>query len=265
MFITKIEYKKDIWIVSTEESGKFLIDRAAAQKYSLSVSEELSEDVLKENKAFAVRYGKEKALGYIAMAARTESETSEYLRAKHLQPDAVRAVIEFLTENKFLNDSDYADLYAMSRSEDGQSRRKIVMKLRNKGIEDTAVSAAAESIDEETEYKNARKLLEKHNRLKRDIPPVLRRSYLLNKGFAMGFENSAVSSITEELLSEESGGSYEEYYTKLIDKKIAALYKKNNNYETAERKLYSEFLGKGAEKKLIAERLEAFYADKNTD
>ena len=265
MFITNIDYKKDTWIIKTEDGGRYLIACSVAEKYSLSVSDELSGDVLAENKAFAVRYGKEKALAYIAAAARTESETAKYLKSKHIQPDAAEAVIEFLTENKFLNDANYSDLYALSRSEDGQSRRKIVQKLKKKGIDDAAVSSAEESIDDETELKNARKLLEKHNRLKREIPPVLRRSYLLNKGYAMGFESSVVSLITEELLSEDSGGSYEEYYTKLIDRKIAVLHNKKNDYETAKRKLYSEFLGKGAEMRLIAERLDAFYTDKNTD
>ena len=263
MYIVNLSFNKNTVIAKVEGGSKYLIDKSIAEKYSLNENEDLSPKVLEENKIFAVKFGKEKVLSYLAVAVRTEGEVSRYLKSKNIQPDAVEEIIGFLSDNKLINDSNYSQIFATLRSEDGQSKRRIISKLKQKGVDDELISNALMGISEEVESENAQKLLKRYNESNKDIPPFLRKSKLINKGLSMGFASDLVYAITENLLSEVDDSEYDEYYIRLIDKKILSLLNKQNDYNAVKKKIYAEFAAKGARLSLIDERFAIFVSDRD--
>jgi regulatory protein len=106
------------------------------------------------------------------------------LEGKGYLPAVIDYALEKLKGYDFVNDGDYAQAY-VEFSAKKKGGRLIRMELRKKGVDDTSIEGALETLDEQTELDTAREILEKYMRGKTADKPTLQKAfrYLLGKGF----------------------------------------------------------------------------------
>lgn len=126
----------------------------------------------------------DKALTHLSATRKTEKEIRSYLEGKGYLPAVIDYALEKLKGYDFVNDGDYAQAY-VEFSAKKKGGRLIRMELRKKGVDDTSIEGALETLDEQTELDTAREILEKYMRGKTADKPTLQKAfrYLLGKGF----------------------------------------------------------------------------------
>ena len=126
----------------------------------------------------------DKALTHLSATRKTEKEIRSYLKGKGYLPAVIDYALEKLKGHDFVNDGDYAQAY-VEFSAKKKGGRLIRMELRKKGVDDTSIEGALETLDEQTELDTAREILEKYMRGKTADKPTLQKAfrYLLGKGF----------------------------------------------------------------------------------
>ena len=126
----------------------------------------------------------DKALTHLSATRKTEKEIRSYLKGKGYLPAVIDYALEKLKGYDFVNDGDYAQAY-VEFSAKKKGGRLIRMELRKKGVDDTSIEGALETLDEQTELDTAREILEKYMRGKTADKPTLQKAfrYLLGKGF----------------------------------------------------------------------------------
>jgi regulatory protein len=115
----------------------------------------------------------EYAVGALARRMRTVAELKRLLRQKNVEGDkeaAIEAVVTKLKDQKYLNDTRYAEMYSTMRKEGAKlGRQRVVTDLKVRGVHgdviDKAVGSAYAGVNEE---KLAREFLAK----KRIKPPI---------------------------------------------------------------------------------------------
>jgi regulatory protein len=99
----------------------------------------------------------EYAVGALGRRMRTVAELKRLLRQKNISGDreaAIEAVITKLKDQKYLNDSRYAEMYSTLRKDGNKfGKQRVVTDLKVKGVHgeviEKAVSAAYDGVDEE--------------------------------------------------------------------------------------------------------------------
>lgn len=126
----------------------------------------------------------DKALTHLSATRKTEKEIRSYLEGKGYLPAVIDYALEKLKGYDFVNDGDYAQAY-VEFSAKKKGGRLIRMELRKKGVDDTSIEGALETLDEQKELDTAREILEKYMRGKTADKPTLQKAfrYLLGKGF----------------------------------------------------------------------------------
>lgn len=77
-----------------------------------------------------------KAVYFLKFRPRSEKEVRDKLKQKKAPPEIIERVIATLSEQKFLNDLEFAKLWVRQRvSLKPRSKRIIVLELRQKGID----------------------------------------------------------------------------------------------------------------------------------
>jgi len=137
----------------------------------------------------------DKALVYVLKMQRTEREVSIFLlRKKGCAHDVAGRIIERLKGLNYLNDAEYARMYASAKREK-LSVRAIKLKLRTKGI--------AQSIIDELRFEDcdqsalAKAVAAKYMRSK--MPDQANLARLFRYLVAKGFEYDLVGEITKEV------------------------------------------------------------------
>lgn len=171
----------------------------AAVKNRLKVGQIITEERLaqiqlesEKNVAF------DKALTHLSATLKTEKQIRDFLSKKGYLPAVIEHVLERLRSYNFLNDKEYAEMYAKNASK-RKGGRLIKMELRAKGISAENVDEALESLDAEEELETAKALLEKYMRGKEQDMQTLQKAYrhLMGKGFNYDVVKEALSSYGE--------------------------------------------------------------------
>ncbi len=158
----------------------------ATVKNRLKVGQIITEERLSEiqfesekNTAF------DKALTHISATMKTEKQIRDFLTKKGYLSAVIDYVIEKMRSYNFLNDGVYAEAYVESAAK-RKGGRLIKMELRSKGISETEIEAALDTLDEEQEIATARGILEKYMRNKTSDVATLQKAYryLMGKGFS---------------------------------------------------------------------------------
>lgn len=146
------------------------------------------------------------ALTYLGYRARTEKEMTEYLTKKEMPPEAIAAVLERLRGYGYLNDRDYAQRFAQSRTRKGGAR-KIAYELRQKGIGDEEIDEAIASIDPDEALTSAKGFARKSLRGEGD-QRARQRAYaaLSRRGYSGDVVRAAIDAALAELGEEEDDG-----------------------------------------------------------
>ena len=125
-----------------------------------------------------------KALSFLSATRKTEKEISVHLTKKGYLPAVIGYVMEKLREYDFVNDAEYAEVYAESAAK-RKGGRLIRMELKGKGLSDEAIASAVSGLDSKQELETAERLLEKYMRGKQADKLTLQKAYrhLVGKGF----------------------------------------------------------------------------------
>lgn len=82
-----------------------------------------------------------KAAHFLKFRPRSEKEVRDKLKEKKAPPEIIERIIATLTEQKFLNDREFARLWVRQRiSLKPRSKRIIVLELRQKGVDKEVIN-----------------------------------------------------------------------------------------------------------------------------
>ena len=152
--------------------------------------ERLAEIQLESEKSTAF----DKALTHLSATRKTEKQIRAYLEGKGYLPAVVEYAVEKLRSYNFLNDGEYAEAYVESVAK-RKGGRLIRMELRQKGVSDSEIDEALNTLGEEQELSTAKAVLEKYMRGKPSDIATLQKAYrhLMGKGFDYETAKSALS------------------------------------------------------------------------
>ena len=94
-------------------------------------------------------FAMEKAVALLAMRPRTQQEIADALRKNAYPVRTIARVMARLDEAGYINDTNFAEQWAASRTGKGMGARRIRMELRRKGVDGDAIDEALSSIDED--------------------------------------------------------------------------------------------------------------------
>lgn len=131
-----------------------------------------------------------------ARAERCEHELREKMRAWHIDPRDIEAIINSLTTRRFLDDSRFARAFVRDKYRFAHwGRRRIAMALRQKRIDSDVIDEALEEINQD-EYTAVLRSLLKAKAAHMERPLSYEdRMKLLRFAVARGFETQLVSSL----------------------------------------------------------------------
>ena len=152
--------------------------------------ERLAEIQLESEKSTAF----DKALTHLSATRKTEKQIRAYLEGKGYLPAVVEYAVEKLRSYNFLNDGEYAEAYVESVAK-RKGGRLIRMELRQKGVSDSEIDEALNTLGEEQELSTAKAVLEKYMRGKPSDIATQQKAYrhLMSKGFDYETAKSALS------------------------------------------------------------------------
>ena len=140
----------------------------------------------------------DKALTHLSASLKTEKQIRDFLSKKGYLPAVIEYVLEKLRSYRFLNDAEYAETYTKNAAK-RKGSLLIKMELKAKGISQTDIDEAMESLDENEELETAKDVLSKYMRGKTPDVQTLQKAYrhLMGKGFGYDVIKQALSAYGE--------------------------------------------------------------------
>jgi len=128
-----------------------------------------------------------KAFELLSYRERTIKEIEDRLRKKDFSEEVIKAVVDFLLENDYLNEDRFAEMWIRSRKNHHPRGRKLIYKeLKNKGVNQKIINSALnQHLSSQEELEMAKYLMEKwlRRRTEEDSLSYKLKNYLANKGF----------------------------------------------------------------------------------
>ncbi len=200
MFIENISYNKKKFTISFDLDLDVTVSEDVLIKYNLykgmEVEDNFREVLEKENEkseALLISYK------YLANL-KTAKQLRDHLYKKKLNKAVIDEVINDLDEKGYLNDYDYAiKLINDSQNINRDGKRKIIYKLRNKGISQNNIDKAIKNLNIEKEMENIQYLTKRRldSRGYNEKEILSCKNYLLNKGFEYDLINRELDKINE--------------------------------------------------------------------
>ena len=146
-------------------------------------------------------FAMEKAVALLAMRPRTQQEIADALRKNAYPERTVARVMARLDEAGYINDTDFAEQWAASRTNKGMGSRRIRMELRRKGVDSEAIDEALTAIDEDDMLSGALKAARKAASGKDITDPKDRQrilAALARRGYGYSEAKQALDMLKEE-------------------------------------------------------------------
>ncbi len=153
------------------------------------------------------------ALKYLEARARSEKEVARRLKEKGYEPELIATTIEKLREQQYLNDGEFARLWAADRFDLQKKGRKWVeQELQQKGVDKNEIARAVDRLDPEEEFRNA---LEIGGKKWRQLSgePRAKRTKLYGFLARRGFPNATVSRVVKHYAGGFEGEAEDELCT----------------------------------------------------
>ena len=197
--------------VNVHLDGEYAFGLARIVAAWLRVGQELDEEKLKQLQVEDARErAVQQALLFLSYRARSESEIRQNLRKHEMPEEVIEETLARLRQDGLANDGQFAQAWVENRSTfRPRSRRMLAMELRQKGLDDEAVSSALEDVDDEPlAYEAARKRASRLKGLEwADFRKKLS-EFLARRGFSYPVIAPVVTRIWNETQKDEK--SYEE-------------------------------------------------------
>jgi regulatory protein len=126
----------------------------------LRVGQELSEEKIEQLQAEEARErAYQQAMLFLSYRDRSEAEIRQNLRKHEIPEPVIEQTLERLRQDGLANDQQFARSWVENRSAfRPRSRQLMAMELRQKGLDDEAITSATNSVDDEAlAYEAARK------------------------------------------------------------------------------------------------------------
>ena len=136
------------------------------------------------------------------MRPRTHAELSAALRSRGIPDEVADEVLDRYRDVGMVNDEAFARAWVTSRHLGrGLARRALGSELRRKGVESEAIAGALADLDDDTEARTARDLVDRRLRTDRGAPEATFRrlvGMLARKGYPAGLAVSVVKAAMAE-------------------------------------------------------------------
>ena len=143
-------------------------------------------------------------LRLLAQKARTRAELATVLRRRGVPDEAASAVLTRFTEVGLVDDDSLAANYALAQHQErGLAARAVAVKLRQRGLPDSAVEAALGLIDPDSERVAARRLVARKLPSLRDLAPEVRTRRLIGLLARRGYSPALAADVVREALADE--------------------------------------------------------------
>jgi len=192
--------------VNIHLDGEFAFGLARIVAAWLKVGQELSEEKLEQLQAEDARERAfQQAMLFLSYRARSESEIRQNLRKHEIPEPVIEHTLERLKRDGLANDNQFAHTWVENRSTfRPRSRRMMAMELRQKGIDDEAVSSAVESVDDEAlAYEAAQKRAPRFKDLEWNEFRRKLSDFLARRGFSYSVIAPVVTRIWNEARKEQ--------------------------------------------------------------
>ena len=206
MVITKIERQKknrSRFSVFVDDRYAFSVCEEVYGRFILHQGQQLSESERQQiESAESESTVKMAALRFRSYRPRSIHEVSEYLRKKGYDDQSVQRALAYLTENKLLDDSEFARMMCRDRLK-LRPVGKVTMKqlLIKKGIDRSVIdSVLREIFTEHTEAEIALRDAERKHRRIALLPPVERKKKLYGHLVRRGYNSSLAMNIVNQLV-----------------------------------------------------------------
>ena len=210
--ITAIEVqKRSPNRVNIHLDGEFAFGLARIVAAWLRVGQELSEEKIEQLQAEDARERAfQQAMLFLSYRARSESEIRQNLRKHEIPDPVIEQTLERLRQDGLANDNQFAQAWVENRSAfRPRSRRLMALELRQKGLNEEAVSSAVEGVDDETlAYEAAQKKVARYKGLEWNEFRKKLSDFLARRGFSYSVIAPVVSRLWNEAHRDEQ--PYEE-------------------------------------------------------
>ena len=197
--------------VNVHLDGEFAFGLARIVAAWLRVGQELSDEKIEQLQAEEARERAfQQAMLFLSYRARSESEIRQNLRKHEISEPVIEQTLERLRQGGLANDNQFARTWVENRSAfRPRSRRLMAMELRQKGLNDEAVSSAIADVDDESlAYEAARKRAVRFKGLEWNEFRKKLSDFLARRGFSYSVVAPVVTRIWNEAHKDEQ--HYEE-------------------------------------------------------
>lgn len=197
--------------VNIHLDGEFAFGLSRIVAAWLKVGQELSEEKIEQLQAEEARERAfQQAMLFLSYRDRSESEIRQNLRKHEIPEPIIEQTLERLRQDGLANDHKFARAWVENRSAfRPRSRRLMAMELRQKGIDQQAISSATEGMDDEAlAYEAAQKKVARWKDLEWNEFRKKMSDFLGRRGFAYSVVAPVVSRIWNEAHKDEQ--HYEE-------------------------------------------------------
>lgn len=183
------------------EEFAFSVDEDVLIKYQLKKGLELDEFSLMEiHYHDDIRKAYNSAISYLAKRMRSVKEIKDYLLKKEIEEPVIQEVIHKLTDQKYIDDQEYAFLYVRTQiNTTDKGPGLIQMELKERGIEQSFIETALEPYTFELQIERTSNISEKFlKKYLKDSKRVLKQkleTLLIKKGYSFNVINTALRTI----------------------------------------------------------------------
>jgi regulatory protein len=143
-------------------------------------------------------------LQLLSQRGRTHAELARALRRRGVPGEAATAVLARFTEVGLIDDEAFAQNLALAQHrERGLAARAVAVRLRQRGLPDSAVEAALGLIDPASERDAARRLVARKMPGLRTLAPEARTRRLIGLLARRGYSPSLAADVVREALAED--------------------------------------------------------------
>ncbi|MQA81252.1 MAG: hypothetical protein GEV10_22675 [Streptosporangiales bacterium] len=143
-------------------------------------------------------------LRLLAATPRTRAELAEALAKREVPDDAAERVLDRFTEVGLVDDVAYAEAWVRTRQAGrGLARRALAHELRRRGVDETVVQSAVDTIDPDDERATARALVDRKLPASRRLDRDKRVRRLAGMLARKGYSTETALKVVNEALAEE--------------------------------------------------------------
>jgi regulatory protein len=197
--------------VNLHLDGEFAFGLARIVAAWLRVGQELSEEKIEQLQAEDARERAfQQAMLFLSYRARSESEIRQNLRKHEIPEPVIELTLERLRQGGLANDQQFAQAWVENRSTfRPRSRRMMALELRQKGLNEEAVSSAVANVDDGAlAYEAAQKKVARYRGLEWNDFRKKLSDFLARRGFSYSVIAPVVTRLWNEAHKDEQ--HYEE-------------------------------------------------------